>query len=425
MYRIDETKDKERYLMLIPAMLDAHFPLLRFAFYSKDYHPIILKNEEGIDQVGLRYVNNDMCYPAIRNVGQMIAALQSGLYDLSRTVLLMPQAGDACRGSNYVSVLRRAVKKAGFQVPVLSLNVKGMEKEEQVRLRPDMVWRALISVIYGDLLMILANQTKPYEQVAGTTEIKRQYWFELLGSDLKSGKHLGLGALRKRMGEIVADFKKITLEERTCQKVGLVGELYVKYCHLGNWNMLDFLAKENCECYVNGMLWYVLYYIDTHLIEEKGWMRQAYKIVFSVISKLQRQMIQCIRAGNFYVMDEYAQFKKQAQEYVCFHNNVGDGWLIGAEVVNHDAGGYHKVIAAQPFGCMPNQICGRGIYPSLSRRLKNLVITSVDIDQGASSLNIQNRVKMALDWQGQSVCKDKAIQKYENGNVRREEKRCQ
>mgnify|MGYP003219240411 FL=1 len=140
MYRIKENEDRERFILLIPAMLDAHFPLLKYAFYSKNYHPVILKNEKNITEVGLKYVNNDMCYPIILNAGQMIAALQSGKYDLNRTKLLMPTAGDACRGSNYMYVLKTAVQKAGFsQVQVLSLNIQGLEKGEQIKLEPDMI----------------------------------------------------------------------------------------------------------------------------------------------------------------------------------------------------------------------------------------------------------------------------------------------
>ena len=156
MYRIDENSDREKYILLIPAMLDMHFPLLKYAFYSKNYHPVVLENEENIVNIGLKYVNNDMCYPIILITGQMIAALQSGKYDLNRTRLLMPSAGDACRGSNYTGVLRRAVAKAGFpQVKVLALNLKGLEKEEQFQIEPGMVWRALFGLFYGDILMAL------------------------------------------------------------------------------------------------------------------------------------------------------------------------------------------------------------------------------------------------------------------------------
>ena len=162
MYKIRENADREKCILLIPAMLDAHFPLLKYAFYSKNYHPVILKNEKDITDIGLKYVNNDMCYPIILNAGQMIAALQSGKYDLNRTKLLMPTAGDACRGSNYLHVLKAAVRKAGFpQAQVLSLNIQGLEKGEQMKLEPDMVWRALFGLFYGDILMLLLNQVRP------------------------------------------------------------------------------------------------------------------------------------------------------------------------------------------------------------------------------------------------------------------------
>lgn len=398
MYRICEEKDRERYIMLIPAMLDAHFPLLQYAFYSPDYRPVILENEAGITDVGLKYVNNDMCYPAILNIGQMIAALQSGAYDVSRTVLLMPQAGDACRGSNYTSKLRRAVKKAGFSVPVLSLNAKGLEKGQQVRLHSYMVWRAFVAVMYGDLIMILENQIHPYERTRGDTKRKVQEWLAKLSEDLKQGRHLGVASMKRRFAEIAEDFASIPRQERECRKVGLVGELYTKYCHLGNWNLLKDLAEQKCECYVNGLSWYVLYYIDTHLGKEGFLMEKAYQMGFQFILKMQREMVQAIRRQGFYVMDEFVSFKEHAKGYVSFDCCIGDGWLMGAEIVNHARNGYSRVIAAQPFGCMPNHVCGRGLYPSLSRKLENVTITSVDYDSGGSSLNVKNRIRMALDY---------------------------
>ncbi|MGN0395145.1 MAG: hypothetical protein ACI4EF_07270 [Coprococcus sp.] len=397
MYKIDETKFNEKYILLIPAMLDAHFPLLKFAFFSKDYHPVILDNEDNIQNIGLKYVNHDMCYPAILNVGQIIGALQSGKYDLNRTVLLMPQAGDACRGSNYIYVLRRSVEAAGFSVPTLSLNALGMEKETQLKLRPYMVWRALIAVVYGDLLMILKNQIKPYEKEPGATQKMEDFWLSTLSNDLKNGKKIGLISLNKRMKEIVHAYHDIPIQKRECKKVGIVGELFVKYCHLGNHNLLSFLENEGCEYYVNGLLWYVLYYIDSHFDQEHFLMKKAYHTAFTFIAKIQKTMINILRENGFYVMDDFIQFKHQASAYVNFNSNAGDGWLIGAEVVAHAKGGYNRILGVQPFGCMPNQINGRGLYPSLSRKLNNIHLSSIDFDPGASDLNINNRIKMVLD----------------------------
>jgi len=397
MYQIDETNFSEKYILLIPSMLDAHFPLLKYAFYSKDYHPVILDNEDNIQNIGLKYVNHDMCYPAILNVGQIVGALQSGKYDLTRTALLMPQAGDACRGSNYISVLRRGVKNAGFHVPTLSLNALGLEKESQLKLRPDMVWRAFISVVYGDLLMILKNQIKPYEKKPGTVQKMEKRWLRILSNELKSGKNMGLLSLKRRMQQIVHEYRYIPKQKRDCKKVGIVGELYVKYCHLGNRNLLSFLEEEGCEYYVNGLLWYVLYYIDTHFEKENLFMQKAYKIGFQLIAHIQKSMITILRKNGFYVMDEFLKFKKQASNYVNFNCSVGDGWLIGAEVVAHAKGGYNRILGVQPFGCMPNQISGRGLYPALSRKLLHTRLSSIDFDPGASELNIKNRIKMVLD----------------------------
>lgn len=400
MYRIEEEKDKEKYIMLIPAMLDAHFPLLQYAFYSKNYHPVVLENEENITDIGLKYVNNDMCYPAILNIGQMVGALQSGAYDLKRTVLLMPQAGDACRGSNYTSILRRSVAAAGCEVPVLSLNAKGLEKDQQVQLTLGMVWRALFGLFYGDILMILKNQIKPYEVEHGATDACLDKWQRILSDELKKGKHLTLGWMERNFYRIAEDFAKIKRTTEEKQKIGIVGELYTKYCHIGNWNLEQFLLEEGCEYYINGLSWYVLYYIDTHLTTEGALMGKCYEIGLKFIGGLQKKMIAALRSNGFYCVDEFSTVKKQAEGYVCFNCTVGDGWLIGAEAVAHIKGGYRKVIAVQPFDCMPNHVCGRGLYPSLARKLPEGHIVSVDLDSSGSSLNVRNRIKMVIDEPG-------------------------
>lgn len=400
MYRIKEDEFHEKYMMLIPAMLDAHFPLLKYAFFSKNYHPIILENENNITDIGLKYVNHDMCYPAILTIGQLIGALQSGTYDLNRTVLLMPQAGDACRGSNYTSVLRRAVEKAGFsQVRVLSLNVKGLEKDQQVKLEPAMVWRALFAVFYGDFLMLLSNQVRPYETQPGSTDACLHQWTEHFAEDLRVGKHLTFSRLKENMNRAAEDFAAIPRQKKEIPKVGIVGELYVKYCHLGNWNLCQFLQEENCEYYVNGLTWYVLYYIDTHMMSEGPVMRKFYQLAASFMERLQKNMVSIIRKYGFYVMDEFSCFKKKAEGIVNYQCAVGDGWLIGAEAVNNMENGYEKVIGAQPFGCMPNHISGRGLYPALQRRYPRAQIVSVDFDSSGSPLNVRNRIKFVLDYQ--------------------------
>lgn len=398
MYKIDETKDREKYILLIPSMLDAHFPLLKYAFYSPNYRPVILEDEECITDVGLHYVNNDMCYPAILNVGQMIAALQSGKYDLERTRLLMPAAGDACRGSNYTAVLRRAVKNAGFpQVKVLSLNLKGLEKDAQMKLEFGMIFRALFGLFYGDILMLLLNQVRPYETEAGAAEKCWQKWEDELSADMKSGRHLTLRQMKKNFERIAEDFSRIEQTGEKKQRIGIVGELYIKYCHIGNWDIIKKLEAENCESHTNGLSWYVLYYMDSHLADSGTFMGLAYRLGIKFIEILQKSMISAIRKYGFYSLEEFTTLKKEAEGYVNFNDRIGDGWLIGAEAVGHVLHDCPKVIAMQPFGCMPNQICGRGLYPSINRKLPQGQIVGVDVDSSGSTLNVHNRVKMLID----------------------------
>ena len=213
MYRIEENSDHEKYILLIPAMLDAHFPLLKYAFYSPDYHPVVLENEENITETGLKFVNHDMCYPSVLITGQMIEAIRKLNVDQARIRLLMPAAGDACRGANYTGVLRRAVAKAGYsQVQVLSLNLKGLEKGEQLKIRPYMVWRALFALFYGDILMLLLHQIRPYELHQNETIAIWRKWIDILSEDLKHGRHLTIHAMKKNFMAISEDFSKI---ERT------------------------------------------------------------------------------------------------------------------------------------------------------------------------------------------------------------------
>ena len=239
--------------------------------------PAFINVNDGTNE-GLKYVNNDMCYPIVLNAGQMIDALQSGKYDINRTRLLMPTAGDACRGANYLHVLKESVRKAGFdRVKILSLNVKGLEKECQMRVHPFMVWRALFGLFYGDILMLLLNQTRPNEVKKGQSQRMWQKWIDILSRDLKEGKNLTLGRMKRNFVRIARDFSRIKLHDKRKQRVGIVGELYIKYCHLGNWDMIKFLESNGCESHTNGLSWYAMYYMDSHLTDNMTFESLLYK----------------------------------------------------------------------------------------------------------------------------------------------------
>lgn len=383
--------------LLVPAMLDDHFPLLQYALYSKDLRPVILSNEEGITELGLKYVNNDMCYPCILNVGQLLAALASGEYPLSRTCLLMPTLGDACRGSNYISALRKAVKAAGFsQVPVLSMNVKGLERGHCVPIHLSMAWRALFAMYYGDILMLLCNQTRPYETVPGGAEALRQQWFQRLRQDLEAGSHLTLPQLRRNLRDIARSFSALPCTGGPKQRIGILGDVYTKYCHLGNWSVVPCLEGWGCEVYVGGLSWYVQYYLDSHR-PERGPGRGAYQALGRLLLGLQREMLGALRQYGFHAGPDFAAMKEEAAPYVPMGITVGDGWLLGAEAVGMIRHGCPKVLAIHPFGCLPGHVCGKGYYPSLGRRLPEGKIVTVDVDASGSRVSFYNRVRMLVD----------------------------
>ncbi len=390
-------KNKQK-TVLIPSMLDFHFPLLQYAFCSKKYKAVILDDTEDIVQTGLFYAHNDLCYPCVLIIGQMINALKSGKYDLKNTILLIPQAGDACRGSNYIHMIRHALKKAGYSdIPIISLNFKGLEGENQFSVNPLMVMKAVAAIMYSDILMILKNQVEPYEKTLGETKQYIDKWFLTLENQIKRGKKLSYISIKTNLKRIAEDFKNIQQIEKSTNKIGIVGELYIKYCKLGNSNIESFLREENCEYMVNGFSWYILYYIDTHLTEENKAMGLLFRLALKYLSSLQISVVMNLRKNGFRCVSEYKTFKNNAKGKVSFGLKVADGWLISCEVINLIKEGYNKILCIQPFGCMPNHVCGKGMYANLQRQFPNVNIVSVDYDSSGSEINIHNRIKMLID----------------------------
>lgn len=397
MYQIHETQQPSQKTVLIPAMLDVHFPLLRYAFFSEKYFPVILDNEDSITETGLRFVHNDMCYPCILNVGQMIAALQSGQYDTQNTLLLMPSAGDSCRGANYTEILRKAVKRAGFpEVRVVTLNVQDIDKENQMELTPSMVWRALFGLCYGDLLLLLTQQIRPYETEAGAANACYDKWVTRLSEDFRTGKHLTFSALKRNYRRITEDFAAIPRSHEQKPRVGLVGELYIRYCHLGNRNTVRYLEENHCESYTNGLAYYALYYLDSHADSADFLTKAGFRVVFHTILSLQKSMIAAVKKAGLFALPDYATLKKEANAFISAKAGVGDGWLIGMEAAGYFRHGIPKALGVQPFGCMPSHVFGRGQYASLARTLDGQLV-SVDFDSGLPLVNIQNRIRLLID----------------------------
>lgn len=388
---------KQKKILLIPALLDAHFPLIKYAFYTREYHPVILKNSRHITETGLRYIHNDMCYPCILNTGQFIRALQSGRFDVSNTHLLMPSVGDACRGSNYAELLRKAVRKAGFpQVPVKTMNVVHIDEARMIRITPKMFWRSLFGLLYGDLLMILTQQVRPYEQEKGAAERCRDKWFALLGAELHDFRNLHIPVMVRRFREIAADFAAIPHTREKKQRIAIVGEMYTKYCALGNWDMVQYLEDSGCETFTNGLSWYVLYYIDSHLSHAPEAEARVFDTVGKLLGGLQERMIGAVTDAGFFSLPPLRILKAEAVGKVGFEAAIGDGWLIGAECAGYMQHGVPKVLAIQPFGCMPNHVSGRGQYAALQRKCGGQIV-SIDVDASGTRVNAYNRARMLID----------------------------
>ena len=398
MYQIQETRQAGQTTLLIPAMLDDHFPLLRYAFLSRRYYPVILENRRGVVDAGLRYGHNDMCYPFHLCLGQYLQALGSGDYDLENTALLMPSAGDACRGSNFTSLVRKALRDAGYpQVQVLSLNIKGLEKDQALVLEPHMVWRALFALYYGDILLLLTRQVRPYEAKPGAANACRTRWIQILSRDIKTGKGLTLGRMKRNFRRIAADFAAIPRRSGEKKRVALVGELYTKYCALGNWDMTAFLEEEGCEAVVNGFSWYILYYVDNQLAANRGPRRVLWRGIDRFLSSLQGSMVSAIRDHGFRCLEPFPVFKENAWAYLSRELQVADGWLMGGEIVGHIQSGCYRVLAAQPFGCLPSHVCGRGQYAALARKFPQARLVSVDLDASGTPSQVYNRVKLLIE----------------------------
>lgn len=253
--------------LLIPALLDAHWPLLRWAFESGAWHAVVLESgTPEAEALGLRHVHSDLCYPFVLITGQVLAALRSGRYNPARTAVLISQAADGCRGSCLIRLLRPVLDREGFaEVELLALNTGGLEREHALPVAPAMAFRAAAAAFWGDALLLMGNQIRPYETVPGETGRIMGEWTERLSDDLRKNRGLTPRGVLRRCREMAADFRAIPRTERKVQRIAVVGDLYTKYCRLGNWGLTEYLERNGCETGVNGLTWYALYYMDTHL----------------------------------------------------------------------------------------------------------------------------------------------------------------
>ncbi|MBP5529973.1 MAG: 2-hydroxyacyl-CoA dehydratase [Lachnospiraceae bacterium] len=403
--RVEFTAEmKKDYKILIPTMLPRHLKMLASLMRVYGYDAELLENS-GIEviETGLKYVHNDTCYPATLVVGQFINALQSGKYDVHKTALFFTQTGGGCRASNYISLIRKALKKAGYgYMPVISLNFVGMEKNSGFKLTPLMVRRMLYSVLYGDVIMTLCNQAKAMEVHRGDAEEKADYWTKKLVEELGKPGPLPYSRIKKNYREMIKDFASISMTKDNRIKVGIVGEIYVKFSPLANRNLENYLISEGAAPVMAGLLDFLLFYVYGRIIEHDMYRTHKKSIVllrlaYKLFLRKQKDIINIIKEeSDFEAPTPFEHTVELVKPYISLGVKMGEGWLLVAEMIEHIDKGTNNIICTQPFGCLPNHIVGKGVMKIVKEKNPGVNIIAIDYDASASEINQQNRIKLLL-----------------------------
>lgn len=394
---------RKTHTILVPGMLPLHFSLMQAALASCGYKVEVLQDTgREVIETGLKYVNNDICYPALLVIGQLLHALESGKYNLEQTALMITQTGGGCRASNYIYLLHKALEKAGLSnIPVISLNVSGLEKQPGFHLNASMLRKFLAALIYGDALMYLSNKIRPYEVIQGTTDALAQKWLAKLSDAFASGKAQALSNMKKLTKALASEFAKVPIVNRPKTKVGIVGEIYIKYAALGNNNLEKFLQKQDCEYMLPGVLNFVMYCVDTYLTDYKlyggSFLKYgANKGAMWYLKHLESILHSALDTAPFSAPATYEETKAMVKGVIGYGNNMGEGWLLTAEMLELVHSGYTNIICAQPFGCLPNHIAGRGMINKIKEIAEEANILPLDYDASASKVNQENRIKLML-----------------------------
>lgn len=410
---------KKTHTLLFPMMAPIHFSMLQRVLEHYGYHAELLTdNSPDIAQTGLKYIQNDMCYPAILSCGQMIHALQTGKYDLSKVCVLISQTGGGCRASNYISLLRKGLKRAGLgNIPAVSLNLSGLEPNPGLEITLGLIRRMLAGVVYGDMLMVLKNQVEPYEVTKGETAALVKHWQDVICDQLMYKNGYKFSILAKNLNQISDDFAKIKQDGIRRVKVGIVGEIYVKYASLGNNNLEGFLRDQDCEVNLPGMMNFILFKIDNRIEDCKLYgghhlKKMVCEWLFDYSTKIQNAFNKAIsRNACFEVPLPYSKVKELDSGINGYGNKMGEGWLLTGEMLELCHSGYENIVCTQPFGCLPNHISGKGMIRKIREVCPNSNIVAVDYDAGAPKVNQENRIKLMLSLAKEKLEADEALHK--------------
>ncbi|HKL79879.1 MAG TPA: acyl-CoA dehydratase activase-related protein, partial [Mobilitalea sp.] len=393
---------KDTYTILAPQMSPIHFDLLEPALQSGGYHVVVLPNDNrGSVDIGLQYVNNDACFPSLMVVGQIMEALLSGKYDLNKVAIMITQTGGGCRATNYIGFIRRALEKADMsQIPVISLSASGLEKNPGLKITPRLLINAMEALVYGDVFMRVLYKTRPYEKVPGSANALHEKWRDICCKSLAKGKWR---EYKKNIRGIIRDFDKLPLNEDLVKpKVGVVGEILVKFLPSANNHLVELLESEGAEAVVPDLLDFFMYssYNNNFKAKYLGKSKKSARIGNLVIWSLELLRKQAkkslTKSKRFTPPVHISKLAAYAEPVVSIGNQTGEGWFLTGEMLELIHSGVQNIVCTQPFGCLPNHIVGKGVIKELRRQHPEANIVAIDYDPGASEVNQLNRIKLML-----------------------------
>ena len=393
-------EEHKGHTILFPDMAPVHMPLFESVLNSEGYQAVYLKeSNDNTVETGLKYVNNDACYPAIIVIGQLVSALQSGKYDLDNTSVIITQTGGGCRATNYIGLIRKALKDAGLErIPIISLNMSGLEGEQAFHWTPAILNKVLQAVVYGDLLMKLQLGTRPYEKTPGTTEKLYNKWHKKCYGSLVNGN---IKEFKSNCKKIIEDFNKIPVNKKDLPKVGIVGEILIKYHTFGNDNLVGKLEQEGAEVFVPELMGFVKYCAYNNIIKEKL-LKKGKKVsigstvVLHIIDFYEKTVRELLKNTKYRNTCNIYELAENVEGILSTGNQTGEGWFLTAEMVELIKDGINNIVCVQPFACLPNHIVGKSVIKKIRSLYKDSNIVAIDYDPGASHTNQVNRIKLML-----------------------------
>ncbi len=393
------------YTILVPNMLPVQLGLVCRLMRNFGYNMELLHTSgPNIAEQGLRNVHNDTCYPALLVIGQLMDAIESGRYDVHKLALILPQTGGGCRASNYIHLMRKALEKNGYGfIPVISLNFSGLEENPGFQLTKTMLMQVAYALLIGDLIMMVANQCRPYEAVPGSTDKAIQICMDAVTARFTGERLIRYGEVKHLYRYVLEAFGKVRLDKTRRKKlVGIVGEIYVKFSPLGNNHLEELLLSEGCEPVLPGLMDFCLYCIYNAVIDRNLYGRNPktatlYKLVYQFVLGKQADIIKLMKKdGHFRPPMPFDEVRQKARDIIGEGVKMGEGWLLPAEMVELIHEGVTNIVCTQPFGCLPNHIAGKGMIRKIREVYPQANIVAVDYDPGASKINQENRIKLML-----------------------------